>query len=114
MYGNILGSQNIYEMLRRKQVFTEFYLDIQMKHGLTKPPYTIANPFVSNFGTSANDITSANLYIVQRACTFFQAVMNNPTFAAAHIKTTKFVECENYRNTCDTTNYNNSCPPDTN
>jgi len=49
------------------------------------------------------------LYIVQRAATFFQAVMNGTAWNA--LATTKFVECINNRNTCNTAD-NSSCYSD--
>ena len=98
--GYILGSQDIYDMLKRNSVPTELYLDTDMGHGLTE-----GNPDFGLPGTPTNN--QLQLYIVQRAATFFQAVVNNQ---AGNLITTKFVNCENYRNTCNTANNNNSCP----
>lgn len=128
-YGNILGSQTIYEMLHNpaNKIFTEFYLDCQMKHGLDND-CTQCNPgkkrvsglckqcYFSDFGVAiATDVTSTNLYIVQRAATFFQAVMNDtPPYAAIHVLTTKFVECQNNRYGCSPADNNNGCPTDAN
>ena len=105
-YGKIVGSQNIYNMLHSNNVLTEFYLDCDMKHG-------IQNPSTDNFGlTTATTDDAVNLYIVQRAATFFQAIMGGKTLT--DFTTTKFVECLNYRNTCDTADNNDSCPTDAN
>ncbi len=106
-YGAILGSQNIYEMLRRKQVYTEFYLDCQMGHGLNDN----GPNFQSDFGTGLTNSTDVNLYIVKRAATFFQNVMNGKTYN--FFPTTKFVECANDRHSC-LNNSTTSCVPDSN
>ncbi len=96
--GYILGSQNIYEMFKRKSIATEFYIDCDMGHGIEhgNPGFGIASP------------TEINLedYFAARAITFFQAVNNGIT---GSLHTTKFVSCENYRNKCDTLDNNNGC-----
>lgn len=116
-------------MLQDRGVLTEFYEDCQMKHGLdndcgncpndnTKNKKTNGQPgctpcsFQSNFGTNNYSVSSVNYYIVQRAATFFQAVMNGVKPDPQKKHTTKFVECENYRYGCSLADNNNNCPKD--
>lgn len=126
-YGSILGSRSIYKMLRSQQVYTEFYLDCQMAHGLdndvtcitckvggvdTYPRIKIGTkcnectPFASDFGTGLQTSTEVTLYIVKRAANFFQGVMNSALYNS--YKTTHFIECANDRNSCQD---NNSTTP---
>ncbi len=124
-YGNILGSQNIYEMLKKKGVYSELYIDCQMKHGLDencskcapgKTPNRLkvcTQCYFSDFGFgTATDVTSTNLYIVQRAATFFQSIMNGKSYI--DYTRTKFVECPNNRYSCLDNDTNSNCPLDTN
>lgn len=96
--GFILGSQDIYEMLIRKSVGAEMYIDSDMGHGLN-----MGHP---DFGLSSPTQDSLLEYFVERACTFFQAVINNKV---SSLDRTKFSDCENYRNKCDTLDNNNGC-----
>ena len=98
------GSYNIYNFLKQKKIPAELYLDCQMGHGLddTKDPLL----FKSDFGTGITRHDSVNVYMVQRASVFFQAVVNN---IAKDLGTSKFTECENKRFGCSTKNDNNGC-----
>lgn len=96
------GSDNIYNFLKKKGIPTELYLDCQMGHGLDD-----AGPdFQSEFGTGISNPDSVNVYMVQRTCTFFQAVVND---IAKNLTTTRFTECENKRFGCSGKNNNNGC-----
>ncbi len=66
----------------------------------------VCTPFQSNFGTTHYNSTDVQKYMVQRAATFFQAILNNNTYQ--DFETTKFVECENFRYLkCNSTADNN-------
>ena len=64
--GYILGSQDIYNMLKNHtpKVPTEFYLDTDMTHG-------IGNGTNADFGINNPTNNNVQLYIVQRTATFF-------------------------------------------
>ena len=72
-----------------------------MKHGIgagKNADFGITNPTNNN----------VQLYLVQRAATFFQAVNNGKV--ASDFGTTKFVNCENFRKTCSTADDHEPCP----
>jgi len=75
----------------------ELYTDCQMRHGLDKDCNTCN--FHSDFGTGLTTIETVGLYMVQRAATFFQAVMNNKKIADIG-PPSRFTECENTRAKC--------------
>lgn len=118
-----LGSSNIYDMFRTMTIPSEFYLDCTMMHGLDddcvrcspggpKAYYKISGScfdcvFDSDFGTGFTNSDDVNKYMVGRGATFFQGAMG--TNVLNNLLITKFVECQNNRNTCNTTN-NNACP----
>lgn len=84
------GSSGLYDIFTKQltpAVPAELYLDSDMGHGLG-----IRSDF--GFGDGAIDRNSLKVYIVQRAATFFQAVVNGK---AGLLKTTKFEDCVNYR-----------------
>ncbi len=92
----------------------ELYTDCQMHHGLDKDCDTCN--FQSDFGTGLTTIDAVGTYMVQRAATFFQAVMNNKKIADIG-PPSKFTECENTRVKCSgpTTPHcqnNATCPTD--
>ena len=92
-------------------ISSELYLDCQMAHGLdcdyTDPGCTI--PFQSDFGTGLTNDAEVYDYICGRAATFFQSVIGGTASILTH---TKFVECANYRVTCDPTPNDNHCGND--
>lgn len=95
-----VGSEKIYAYFKSDLLLpTELYLDCAMAHGLDN---------TSGFGTGKTDPPSVQLYIVQRAVTFFQAVVNGK---AASLKTTRFLDCENYRTGSNVNDNNNNCKP---
>ena len=99
----ILGSINIYNMFQGANIPTELYVDCQMQHGLDQD----GPGFSSNFGIALpTNSTAVYQYIVQRACSFFQVVLNSN---AGSLVTTHFTECENYRHGCDAADDNAGC-----
>ncbi|MBS1745506.1 MAG: hypothetical protein JST21_04985 [Bacteroidetes bacterium] len=110
-----LGSETIYEMLTNNlegiHIASELYLDCQMAHGLdcdyTDPNCSI--PFQSDFGTGLTNDTAVYDYICARAATFFQSIIGG---TASMLTNTKFVECANYRVTCDSAPNDNNCNKD--
>lgn len=54
----------------------------------------------SNFGTDANNADKTYDYIAGRTATIFQTIIGGSSYFS-NITTTKFVECENDRVTCD-------------
>jgi hypothetical protein len=107
-----LGSKGIFDyILTPLHIFRELYLDCSMAHGLDKcddmDPLT---PYCSEFGIgtdkNSNEVLS---YIVQRACTFFQAIMGgvSATLEASAPNHKVFIECPNNRNKCSLAN--NDC-----
>jgi dienelactone hydrolase len=99
------GSSGLYDIFTVQLsplVPVELYLDSDMGHGLG-----VKSDF--GFGDGNVDRNSLKVYIVQRAATFFQAVVNGK---AGLLKTTKFQDCINYRiRACKNTNLkdSNSC-----
>lgn len=81
----------------------ELYVDKQMGHGLDT---AIGANFKSDFGTGYDNGDAVTIYIVQKAATFLQAVMNNKS---AHDigPPSKFVDCANFRKKCDSPDNNN-------
>ncbi|MEP6684217.1 MAG: hypothetical protein ABJA35_13195 [Parafilimonas sp.] len=110
-----LGSKGIFDnILAPKHIFRELYLDCTMGHGLDRPDDMISStPYCSDFGIGTNKNSNDVLtYIVQRACTFFQAIIggNSGTLEASSSIHKVFIECENFRNKCTTANLvNNDC-----
>ena len=87
-----VGSNQLYEMLNELNIFTEFYLDCEMGHSLS-------NPGSRYFGLSPGSAESdANLYIMKRSATFFQAILTNST---SQPSVNKFTECENFSFGCN-------------
>ena len=85
----------------------EYYLDCNMEHGLDEDPCTSPPVcYKTNFGTTLNNKYDVRRYIVQRAATYFQAVINE---IAASLNDSKFVDCENYRSGCSATDNNAGC-----
>jgi hypothetical protein len=91
------GSQGICDILTNTfRIRNELYIDCDMQHGL--------NESTSDFGLAngnAAAVTNKQVqkYIVQRAATFFQYVMNpNFPYTLSH---TRFVDCVNTRYGCD-------------
>ena len=94
------STYNMYLILKTLGVPTEMYIDCQMTHGLDNNCDYKHNPgcFKSEFGTHTNTTTDVQVYMVQRACVFFQDIINNVNTTG---RTTLFVECENTRDKCD-------------
>ncbi len=85
----------------------EYYLDCDMGHGLDEDPCTSPpHCYKTNFGTVLNNKFDVRRYIVQRSATYFQAIINN---IANTLNDSKFVDCENYRSGCSTTDNNAGC-----
>jgi hypothetical protein len=84
------SSINLYKIMKSFGKPTEYYLDCQAHHGLDADG---AN-FKSDYGTHDTTAHDVYVYIVQRTCIFFQAVLNNLTSSFSN---TKYVECENMR-----------------
>jgi hypothetical protein len=117
-----IGAAGFYNMvLQPLGIFSEIYLDCQMKHGLdgndncgtcTSDPdpfkklyqstCTICG-YKSNFGVpTANTTELTYNYIASRVATFFQAILSKTT---GNVSKTSFVECENYRHNCGNDSY---------
>ncbi len=100
-FGLTMGSTlNMYEILQNLNVPSEMYIDCQMKHGLDKPCDLDKDPdciYQSEFGTGLGSPTAVQVYMVQRACVFFQGCVNGKP----NLGTTEFIECENKRVACD-------------
>lgn len=92
------GSLKIYQAFKKQlRVPCELYVDCGMRHGLET---------TSGFGLNTTDKSEVQKYIVQRASTFFQAVVNNK---ASSIKATSFFSCRNNRYGCNFKDNNDSC-----
>lgn len=92
------GSQKLYETFTSAKINmkSELYIDCDMGHGLDES--------TSDFGLKHGDASAVTndqveQYIVERAATFFQYVMNN-NFPYT-LKNSKFVDCENKRYGCN-------------
>lgn len=116
-----VGSYGFYNLvLQPLSIFSEVYLDCQMRHGLDgndpschkctsdpnnyflKPNCSLCS-YQSNFGVpTANTTDLTYYYIASRVATFFQAIMSGTT---SNVTKTKFIECENYRHSCLTDSY---------
>lgn len=72
-----------------------------MGHGLTN----VGDPYVSDFGTGATNQNQTTLYMAQRTAIFFRTILIGSTINGTKL----FVECENYRNSCDPTENNAGC-----
>ena len=83
----------------------ELYLDCQMGHGLDEKD---GATFQSDFGTGLDNAQAVTIYMVSRAATFFQAIMNGKT-AGAIGPPSKFTECENTRVKCLLPDKPNNC-----
>ncbi len=92
------GSLKIYQAFKKQlRVPCELYVDCGMRHGLET---------TSGFGLNTTDKPTVQKYIVQRATTFFQAVVNNK---ASSIKASSFFNCQNYRSACIFKDNNDNC-----
>jgi acetyl esterase/lipase len=107
----LFGSQALYGALKTTlHIPSELYIDCDMGHGLDEA--------TSDFGLAngnAGAVTDKEVqkYIVQRAATFFQYVMN--TSFPSKLSHTRFVNCENDRFGCNgdaatKCNENATCP----
>jgi len=92
-----LGSKRLYEIFTTSlNIPCELYIDCDMTHSLTES--------TSDFGLANGDASAVTnkqvqIYIVQRAATFFQYVINsNFPYTLTH---TKFVNCLNTRYGCN-------------
>ncbi len=106
------GSKGMYDMFHTSAFNQriELYVDCQMAHGLdadvtcincgkynpgivVKGKCQVCTPFQSNFGTTHYNSTDVQIYMVQRAATFFQAVLTNQV---TNLGNDIFIECENF------------------
>jgi hypothetical protein len=124
-----LGGQSIYEMFRSVTpipIFSEFYLDCDMAHGLDKThdanchvcggypskllPTCIPCNYRSNFGCDVTDADHTYEYMASRGASFFQAILGGlSTNTLMLAGASKFVECQNKRNKCTTADDNAGC-----
>ena len=96
------SSLNMYNILKQLNRYTELYYDCDMKHGLGS---------TADFGIGTSDETLVNIYMVQRAANFFQAVMNGAkTFGVTGRSV--FRDCMNNRTLCSTTTDAPNCTND--
>ena len=88
----MLGSQGLYDVIKTQlNKKAELYIDCDMKHGLEEG--------LSDFGIGDTvNNKKVQTYIVQRAATFFQYIMNQGS--KDKLASTRFVDCENYRYGC--------------
>ncbi len=94
LYGQ--GSKGIYDIFLTLGISNETYIDCDAEHGLDSPQDVADNDgvFRSNYGTIYTTAADVNIYIVQRAATFFQAVLTNKD---ASLQTDLFYDWENKR-----------------
>ena len=92
---------NMYCILQHLNKYTEHYADSTMGHGLDP---------TSDFGidTTTYDV---QLYLVHRAATFFQAIMNGVS-AFGTTGRSYFRDCENFRVKCNAAESNECSGPD--
>ncbi len=95
----LCSTRNMYCILKSLGKYTELYADSDMGHGLD------AN---SDFGITISSPNDVQLYIVQRAATFFQAIMNG-AHAYGDTGRSYFRDCENFRVGCSTADSNDGC-----
>jgi hypothetical protein len=89
------GSRGLYNIFKNSlNIRCELYIDCDMQHGLSES--------TSDFGLgdpSVITVHQVEVYIVQRAATFFQYIINpNFPYTLTH---TIFVDCENHRFGCN-------------
>jgi acetyl esterase/lipase len=95
------SSLDMYNIAKHYNKLAELYIDCNMKHGIRDETQTY-------FGTGLSVNEDVGNYIVQRAATFFQAIMNNKT-AGDIGPPSKFTDCENTRKKCDPPDNPNEC-----
>ena len=96
----------------------EVYLDPDMGHGLNdyiccaadvskrKPNCTQScPPYLSEFGTGRINPDQVQLYMVERTSVMFQSIITNSPING----TSLFIDCENFRNSCNTGDNDNNC-----
>jgi hypothetical protein len=102
------GSKGIYDIFHAmaNPPHIELYIDCEMAHGLDdcdqcqagkttdKITHECVPCFQSDFGTGATNTQDVQLYMVQRATTFFQTVI---TGQVSHLDRDIFYECVNNR-----------------
>ena len=110
------GSDSIfYNILQPLNIPSELHVDLQMRHGLD----TDGPAFKSDFGigttlgtnTDYSTAAAVSLYIISRACIFFQNIIGGNAQARQNSSTTHkvFIECENNRVKCDLLNNDPGC-----
>lgn len=89
----VIGSSlNMYNIIQGFGKLVELYVDCDMFHGM--------HPDTSNdFGIGPHTLNQRRTYIVQRAATFFQAVLAGKT--PSDLGRSLFIDCENFRKKCD-------------
>ena len=100
-----IGPDLIYQYFRN-YLTMEYYLDCDMPHGLDSTCTGTPCTYKTEFGTGLTSRDAVVRYIVQRSASFFQAVVNE---IAASLNDSKFVNCENYRSGCSTSDNNAGC-----
>ena len=110
------GSRSIFNyILQPLNIPSELHVDLQMKHGLD----TDGPAFKSDFGigttlgtnTDYSTAAAVSLYIISRACIFFQNIIGGNAQGRQNSSTTHkvFIECENNRVKCDLLNDDPGC-----
>ena len=88
-------------LVQNKGKLAQVFIDNQMGHGLDDDG---AN-YASNFGTKAKTKLETSLYMVQRSACFFQSLTTKSTITG----TSLFIECEDYRHSCNHSDDDNNC-----
>ncbi len=110
------GSDSIfYNILQPLNIPSELHVDLQMRHGLDPDGPAFKSDFGigTTLGTNTDYSTAAavSLYIISRACIFFQNIIGGNAQARQNSSTTHkvFIECENNRVKCDLLNDDPGC-----
>ncbi len=115
----MIGPLTLRDLLINAGKEAEMYLDCEMGHGLNdNPTNCCASPvnrkgatcsnfcYTSEFGTNLTNQNDVQRYMVQRAAVFFQSILTNTAINGPSL----FVNCENYRHSCDTrSDQHNGC-----
>ncbi len=124
-----IGSKGMYDLFHNLAINKkiEVNVDCQMEHGLDAdvtciscgipPKYprirntnnkcVLCKPFQSNFGTPYTNSKDVQIYMVQRATTYFQTILTNQV---TNLHNDMFIECENKRVTSYTSTLPHNAP----
>ena len=118
----MIGPLTLRDLVRNNNKPAEVYLDCDMGHGLaddcctgnpTKKGKTCSDNcppvYLTEFGTGRNNSTAVQRYMVERAAVFFQSIITGTTINGPSL----FVECENFRNSCQSSSTNHDGCQDT-